>query len=492
MGDADGRPGGHRADDESPTAGAATDADADRPLLDVRGLEKHYPVTEGVLKRRVGTVRAVDGVSFRVAPGETLGLVGESGCGKSTVATTLLRLEEPTGGRVLFDGEDVTGFDGEGLTRFRREAQLIFQDPTSSFDPRMSVGESVTEPLRIHGLTDRRKRREVGTDLLERVGLDAGDYDRYPHEFSGGQRQRIAIARALVVNPRLIVADEPVSALDVSVRSSVLRLLERLQAEFGIAMVFISHDLSVVRELCDRVAVMYLGEIVETAPTERLFERPRHPYTEALISAIPRPDPDDPGRTIRLSGSVPSASDPPAGCRFHTRCPKVVPPPDLDLDRGVWRRVLDARLRVARGDVDVETVRELSAADRGRVPADLDRTEVAAALREEFDLPARLGDPTAERTVSEALAALAAGDREAAAATLDDAFVTPCETHDPALRPVGDDPDHEVACLLAHPPEDVSVDAEAAAGESATEWTADARTDPTADADDRPGRPPDG
>ncbi|MFB6280906.1 MAG: ABC transporter ATP-binding protein, partial [Haloferacaceae archaeon] len=415
-GDGDGAGGGDRTGDEG-------------PLLDVRGLEKRYPVTEGVLKRQVGTVHAVDGISFRLDAGETLGLVGESGCGKSTAATTLLRLEEPTGGRVLFDGRDVTSFDDAELKRFRREAGMIFQDPTSSFDPRMSVGESITEPLRVHGLRDRGTRREVAEDLLERVGLDAADYDRYPHEFSGGQKQRIAIARALVVNPRLIVADEPVSALDVSVKSSILRLLADLQDEFGIAMVFISHDLSVVREVCDRVAVMYLGEIVELAPAERLFEDPQHPYTEALLSAIPRPDPDAPGRTIRLSGSVPSATDPPDGCRFHTRCPKVIPPADVDLARAVWRRVLDLRDRVADGGLDVEAVRELRAADRGRDPADLTERDVAAALRAEFDLPGTLGDPTAERVVADALAALAAGDREAAAAALDEAFVTPCETH---------------------------------------------------------------
>ena len=217
------------------------------PLLEVRDLEKHYPLTEGILKRQVGAVRAVDGVSFTLDPGETLGLVGESGCGKSTVATSMLRLEEPTGGRVVFDGENIVAFDDEELKRFRREAQIVFQDPTSSFDPRMSVGESVTEALRVHGLSDRARRRAVGEDLLERVGLSATDYDRYPHEFSGGQKQRVAIARALVVNPRLIVADEPVSALDVSVKSAVLDLLADLQQEFGIALVFISHDLSVVR-----------------------------------------------------------------------------------------------------------------------------------------------------------------------------------------------------------------------------------------------------
>jgi len=435
------------------------------PLLSVQNLEKHYPVTEGILKRQVGSVRAVDGVSFDLAAGETLGLVGESGCGKSTVATTALRLEEPTGGRVLFDGEDVTAFDDRELKQFRREAQMIFQDPTSSFDPRMSVGESVTEALRIHGVSDRARRRAVGEDLLERVGLAADDYDRFPHEFSGGQRQRIAIARALVVNPRLVVADEPVSALDVSVKSSVLDLLADLQAEFGIAMVFISHDLSVVREVADRVAVMYLGEIVELAPTERLFEAPEHPYTEALLSAIPRPDPDAPGRTIRLSGSVPSASDPPSGCRFHTRCPKAIQPTDVDLEQATWRRVLDARERIAADDVDVAAVREL------RAPAGDDGTglgegETVAALRDEFDLPDPVEDPAVETAVAAALSALADGDREAALGALSETVTTPCEVHEPTRQPVAGSPDHDVACHLRHPPSGVRApDDERRAGE---------------------------
>jgi peptide/nickel transport system ATP-binding protein len=426
------------------------------PLLEVRDLEKHYPLTEGILKRQVGAVRAVDGVSFTLDSGETLGLVGESGCGKSTVATSMLRLEEPTGGRVVFDGENVVAFDDEELKRFRREAQIVFQDPTSSFDPRMSVGESVTEALRVHGLSDRARRRAVGEDLLERVGLSATDYDRYPHEFSGGQKQRVAIARALVVNPRLIVADEPVSALDVSVKSAVLDLLADLQQEFGIALVFISHDLSVVREVADRVAVMYLGEIVETAPTERLFESPEHPYTEALLSAIPEPNPDAPGRTIRLSGSVPSASAPPAGCRFHTRCPKVIKPVGVDLPQATWRRVLDARQRVHEDDVDVAAVRELWA-PAGADGTGLSETEVVTALRAEFDLPDELGAPAVERAVGEALAALAADDHSAAAAAFDTTVTTPCEEHIPTRQPVQGSRDHEVACLLRHPPEGVRV-----------------------------------
>jgi peptide/nickel transport system ATP-binding protein len=426
------------------------------PLLQVDNLEKHYPVTEGVLKRQVGTVRAVDGISFDLRAGQTLGLVGESGCGKSTAAATLLRLEEPTGGAVRFDGQDVLAFDDDELKRFRRDAQMIFQDPTSSFDPRMTVGESVTEPLRVHGLRDRGRRREIGSDLLERVGLDADDYDRYPHEFSGGQKQRIAIARALVVNPRLIVADEPVSALDVSVKSAVLDLLAELQAEFGIALIFISHDLSVVREIADRVAVMYLGEVVETAPTHRLFAEPAHPYTETLVSAIPEPDPDAPGRAIQLPGTVPSARDPPAGCRFHTRCPAVIQPAGVDLDQAVWRRLLDARRQIVEDDVDLAAVKELRAADTDGAddPDALGREATVAALRAEFDLPDRLDDPRADRALDEALTALADEDQARAADELAELFVTPCEEHAPSLEPLDGTDDRAVACLLHHPPED--------------------------------------
>jgi len=421
---------------------------SERPLLAVENLTKHYPVTEGLFRREVGRVRAVDGVSFELAAGETLGLVGESGCGKSTVAETLLRLEEPTDGRVFFDGRELTAFDEAELTAFRREAQLILQDPTGSFDPRQSIGESVTEPLRIHGLEKRERRRAIGTDLLERVGLEASDYDRYPHEFSGGQKQRIAIARALSVNPRLIVADEPVSALDVSVKADVLELLGSLQAELGIAIVFISHDLSVVREVADRVAVMYLGELVEQAPTERLFADPKHPYTETLLASIPEPDPAASTGDVALSGSVPSARDPPDGCRFHTRCPKVIQPPDLDLDGAVWRQLLDARERIATGDLGLGVAFDRYAAETGTDRDSLDTAQRVRAVRSALDVPDRLADPAAERALSDALEAVVDGDAERALERLREVVRTPCERDNPELRPVEDDPDHEAACLL--------------------------------------------
>ncbi|SDZ81273.1 peptide/nickel transport system ATP-binding protein [Haloplanus vescus] len=404
-----------------------------RPLLDVEGLTKHYPVTEGVLRKEVGRVRAVDGISFTVDRGETLGLVGESGCGKSTAARATLRLEEPTDGHVVFDGEDVTDYDNRALTRFRRRAQMVFQDPTSSFDPRMSIGESVAEPLQIHGVRDRERRRRIVADLLDRVGLDAADVDRYPHELSGGQKQRVGLARALVCNPDLIVADEPVSALDVSVQADILDLIDRLQQSFGLALVVISHDLGVVREVCDRVAVMYLGEIVETAPTEELFEDPRHPYTRALLGSTPVADPRRRGQGTTLTGDVPSPSDPPPGCRFHTRCPEVIPDEDYDLDSETWRAVLDFRLRVLADGVDIEAARTYAAADDD--PAAADPDAVRAAIREEFGVPATLSDGKAEAAVADALDSLVADDVDGAADRLADAFPTVCRRERPDLAP---------------------------------------------------------
>jgi oligopeptide transport system ATP-binding protein len=289
-------------------------------LLEVDNLVKHFPIKGGVLRRTVAVVKAVDGVSFTVKKGETLGLVGESGCGKTTTGRTILRLEQPTGGTVTFDGRDVFAASGGKMKALRRDMQIVFQDPYASLDPRITVGESIAEGLEIHGIGNRKERDERVREVLGKVGLHSSHMSRYPHEFSGGQRQRVGIARALVMNPKLIVCDEPVSALDVSIQSQVLNLLRNLQQEFGLTYLFIAHNLSVVEHISNRVGVMYLGKMVELADRVDLFRRPRHPYTKALISAIPVPNPTARRERIILQGDVPSPINPPQGCRFHPRC----------------------------------------------------------------------------------------------------------------------------------------------------------------------------
>ena len=291
-----------------------------QPLLEVTGMVKHFPIRQGLFGRVSGAVRAVDGVDFNLARGETLGIVGESGCGKSTLGRLVLRLIEPTAGRVSFGGQDLGSLDADALRARRRSMQIIFQDPYSSLNPRMTVGQTLTEPLMLHGLHQGRHAERVA-ELLRIVGLAPEHKQRYPHQFSGGQRQRIGIARALAVEPELIVCDEAVSALDVSVQAQVVNLLQDLQEQFGIAYLFIAHDLAVVKHIATRIAVMYLGRIVEIGDKEALFAAPRHPYTQALLAAIPLPEPGLQRQRLLLAGDVPSPVNPPAGCHFHTRCP---------------------------------------------------------------------------------------------------------------------------------------------------------------------------
>lgn len=295
---------------------------AGEPLLDVQDLAVHFPVRSPILKRQMGNIRAVDGVDLTLAAGESLGLVGESGCGKSTTGRALLQLIEPTGGRVFFHGQELTGLSSRAMQPFRREMQIVLQDPFSSLDPRLTVRTIIAEPLRIHQIGDSKSRRKRVDELLELVGLDLNHGSRFPHEFSGGQRQRIGIARALALGPQLLVLDEPVSALDVSIQAQVVNLLKELQDELSLSYLFIAHDLSVVKHICDRVAVMYLGKIVETGTEQEIYGEATHPYTQALLSAVPIPDPTKRGSSERivLEGDVPSPQNPPSGCRFRTRC----------------------------------------------------------------------------------------------------------------------------------------------------------------------------
>ena len=294
------------------------------PLIEAVGLTKHFPVRTGIFNRSASVVRAVDGIDIAIPPGETLGLVGESGCGKTTTGRMLVKLIDPTAGRILFEGKRIEGLDAATMRPVRRHMQIIFQDPYGSLNPRMSVQDTIAEPLEILKIGDARSRREQVRELLEVVGLAPYHAERFPHEFSGGQRQRIGIARALAVRPKLVVCDEPVSALDVSIQAQVINLLKDLQKDFGLTYLFISHDLGVVRHISDRVMVMYLGKVVEVARKRDLYADPQHPYTQALLSAIPLPDPKRRSRRKIIPGDIPSPANPPSGCRFHTRCPHVM------------------------------------------------------------------------------------------------------------------------------------------------------------------------
>lgn len=292
-----------------------------KPLLQVKGLKKYFDITGGVFSRKVGEIKAVDDITFDVYEGEVFGIVGESGCGKSTAAKTILRLIEPTDGEIIFAEQNITELSFEEMRKLRRDMQMIFQDPYASLNPRQRIEKVLEEPLIVHGISDKQERKQRVQEILEVVGLTEEHGKRYPHQFSGGQRQRIGIARALILNPKLIICDEPVSALDVSIQSQILNLMEDLQEQFGLTYIFISHDLSVVKHISDRIGVMYLGKMVELADNETLYEEPLHPYTQSLLSAIPEPDPDIKKERIILQGDLPSPTNPPTGCAFHTRCP---------------------------------------------------------------------------------------------------------------------------------------------------------------------------
>jgi peptide/nickel transport system ATP-binding protein len=448
------------------------------PLVEVHDLKKHFSRADDLLDKWLDnekqSVKAVDGVSFDIHEGETLGLVGESGCGKSTTGETILRLLEPTDGSVLFAGDDLAELSGKDLRAKRRDMQMIFQDPLSSLDPRMTVGQILTEPLKIHDLPEedpaegesrRQQRSDRVMELIDEVGLSRDQIDRYPHEMSGGQRQRVGIARALAVDPDFIVCDEPVSALDVSVQAQILNLLEDLQEELGLTFLFIAHDLSVVRHVSDRVAVMYLGEVVEVARTDELFRNPKHPYTQALLSSIPVPDPtvetDD---RIILEGDVPSPIDPPSGCHFRTRCPQVIPPEDVDMPQEAYREVMSVRQRIEEESLDLELAWNQAGADGGQEAATDGGARAASAGAPEpaaedaftsvlwdelFDDPSVVAGESRE-LVQEAFEHLAREDWAAAAATLEDRFESVCENVNPVLQ----DDDHPSACHLYPQPDD--------------------------------------
>ena len=423
------------------------------PILRAENLTKYFDDSEGFVDSLLGRsqwVKAVDGVDFELYEGETLGVVGESGCGKTTLGRALLQLLEPTEGSVYYNRTDGTGgreqidlteVSSSRLRSLRTDLQYIFQDPFSSLNPRLTVGDIIGEPLDIHNLASGAERTDRIYELLELVGLNPSHAQRYPHEFSGGQRQRIGIARALAVDPDVIVCDEPVSALDVSVQAQILNLLEELQEDLGLSYVFIAHDLSVVEHISDRIAVMYLGEFAEVGTTEEVFSPPYHPYTEALLSAIPEPDPRWQGDRILLSGNVPSPINPPSGCRFHTRCPRVIQPEEFDLDQVVWRSLMDFKQRL----LEEESVGAVTAIEEDIDVEDASRAELEDLVREEFELPNRFGSE-AEQVFSEALDELHAGDVEAAEEVVSEAFVSPCEETHPELY--AESGTHEIACLL--------------------------------------------
>lgn len=415
----------------------------DEPLLEVRELVKHYPITEGFLRRDVGSVRAVDGISFDIHRGETFGLVGESGCGKSTTARSLLGLDQPTSGTVRFNGENVANFDRDALRRYRRRVQFIMQDPESAFNPRMTVGEAVEEPLRIHGMTDSDRRRLIVEDALDRIGLTASAAHGYPHEFSGGEKQRIALARALVLNPDLIIADEPTSSLDGRTKTSMLRLLSRLQETYDVSILLITHDVDVVSRVSDRVAVMYLGTIVERGSMEEVISNPRHPYTRALISSVPSLDPTQTATDVAartLTDAVPDASDVPSGCRFHPRCTAIIPPPDVDLGRGEWLGLVRLKLHLDGEWEDADAFIE----ELDRVAPTIDQ-----AIRAKFELPDALSDDHVESVLVETVNALERHDLSSALQTLATVVSSVCEREEPRLFEA--ESDHPVACYRYDP-----------------------------------------
>lgn len=429
-----------------------TDAeDHNTPLLEVENLKRYFEESEGFLDRLLGGVsyvKAVDGVDLTVHGGETVAVVGESGCGKTTLGQTILNLHKPTEGTVKFKGEDIAGLSEGEMRPYRQDMQMIFQDPLSSLNPRQSVGDILRAPFRVHNIGENKQdRTERAEQLLERVGLKPSHLDRYPHQFSGGQQQRIGIARALALEPDLLIADEPVSALDVSIQAQVLQLLEELQEELGLSILVIAHDLSVVRHISDRVAVMYLGEIVETAPTEQLFENPKHPYTKSLLSAVPRIDPEFRTDRVILEGSVPSPTDPPDGCRFHTRCPVIIPPDDWTESQKNFKSAYVFRTRLTSDELYPESIRnQLELEGEPTSDEAVKQRIIETAMPGNFD---ELSEEI-QNSIEEATRLLIDGDKKEAKAEIRQAIYSPCEKY-PRKFNVSDH--HMAACHRIDPNE---------------------------------------
>ena len=424
------------------------------PLVEVENGRKLFDLSQGivdtVLGREPQPVRAVDGVSFEIHRGDTIGIAGESGCGKTTLGKLLVKLHEPTEGSIRFDGQDITGMTSEQESEFRKRVQMIFQDPFESLNPRMTVFNTVEEPLKINDMTDGyEERRERVKEVLEDVGLGPAEVylDAFPDELSGGERQRVAIARALVVDPDFVVCDEPVSMLDVSIRAGVLNLMKRLQDEYGLTYLFISHDLSLIRYMCDRAGIMYLGNMIEKGPTHDIITDPKHPYSEALFDAVPDVALGDERRRANATGEVPSARNPPPGCRYHPRCAHIIPPDGWTGSQEAFRRAFQFKLKVKRGDIGPETVEEVDASDPTRALVEHGLTlDVPEEYRSETEVEtggsrvdlSAVDLPTDARTaLFDAAEELNGGDRDAALAALDGVITTVCENEYPSPRPAG-------------------------------------------------------